>query len=783
MPAFLMKPLSRLGRVAHEQPMAISDGIRPPGPTRDVGPGFVFNSPAGSLTSHAIDPGKQRPIAPSARTTSASIHSRLAILGKLLPVALLFAATAAACGGDDAGSASAPGATREPSSGASPSSPTRTVAPPTVSAVTNDSTPPAGSSEAGRAESPGLTATPVPTSTAATSAAGTSASTSQPSPMGTSMPEPSDAEPVDASMAQTLADHGEFYFLTGRYRRALQVLDRALEMQPEFARARALRGSVYAELGQFDDALADLDQAITLDPWGMRALLARSDVHTQLGAYEKAIQDGEAALAAVVRGINNGEIERQQQSDPARDAMTAMARAFFRAGNYHDYEDHAEGVLTGIEGYARTGIIIRSPFREQHDKLEEINNGLILQPNHRQLHLERTQVYDDVGWTEKVIEGYNRTAELFGPANPQTRFHKRARGSAHIEVGEYALAVQDFRAYENQARGTGRNDDPEMHGSAVMGLMWLYLSARSVEDAVRVLDDYNHQPTDFTDYRGKVLIEYPVLVGFLHAAQGDFDRAEKYLNVYFCDDEGSRCAYPDEIPVEAFPGTESRENIGLLLGERLRGWSGWTMATLADEIDSISVNRYLSRLFFYMHDIESGRGRYLNLLASQVLIEQAPDLPDGHIANAVAHLGRANLEVRNARDDDTAQPMLDHYHQAAGSLATFRSTAGPDNLTLGKPKLAEAYRILAISHLKRSSGPPEQNYRQEHFELAGEAYRKHSELNEPDREFQGEYAFFSGRVLASWDRKEDAQAAYKQAFDLGYDRRAVEEALADLSNR
>ena len=584
-------------------------------------------------------------------------------------------------------------------------------------------------------------------------------------------------------MAQTLADHGEFYFLTGRYRRALQVLDRALEMQPEFARAHALRGSVYAELRQFDDALADLDQAITLDPGDMLTLLARSDVHTQLGEYEKAIQDGEAALAAVVRGINNGEIERQQQSDQARDAMTAMARAFFRAGNYHDYEDHAEGVLTGIEGYASTGIIIRSPFREQHDKLKEINNGLILEPNHRQLHLERTRLYDDVGWTEKVIEGYNRTVELFGPANPQTRFHIGARGSAHIEVGEYSLAVQDFRAAENQARGTGQNDDPEMHGSVVMGLIWSYLRARSVEDAVRVLEDYNHQPTDFTDYRGEVLIEYPVLVGFLHAAQGDFDRAEKFLNVYFCDDEGSRCAYPDEIPVEAFSGTESREKIKLLLATRLRGWSGWIIAAQADEIDSISVNRYLSRLFMNTQIFKTGHGRYLNLLASQVLIEQAPDLPDGHIANAVAHLGWAKLEAQYARDDDTAQPMLDHYHQATRSLETFRSTAGPDNLALGKPKLAEAYRTLAISHLRHSTGTPEQNYRKEHFELAGEAYRKHAELIEPDREFQGEYAFFSGRVLASWDRREDAQAAYKQAFDLGYDRRAVEEALADLSNR
>ena len=72
----------------------------------------------------------------------------------------------------------------------------------------------------------------------------------------------------------------------------LQVLDRAIELQPKFARAHVLRGSTYAELGQFDDALADLGQAITVDPWDVQALLTRSDVYTRMGQYDNAVQDG-----------------------------------------------------------------------------------------------------------------------------------------------------------------------------------------------------------------------------------------------------------------------------------------------------------------------------------------------------------------------------------------------------------------------------------------------------------------------------------------------------------
>ena len=91
--------------------------------------------------------------------------------------------------------------------------------------------------------------------------------------------------------------------------------------------------------------------------------------------------------------------------------------------------------------------------------------------------------------------------------------------------------------------------------------------------------------------------------------------------------------------------------------------------------------------------------------------------------------------------------------------------------------------MLALSHLRASDGLPEKDYSQEHFKPASQAYENCSELTEPDREFEAEYGCSRGTVLALWERKEDAQAAYKEAFDLGYDRRAVEEALAALSNR
>ena len=590
-------------------------------------------------------------------------------------------------------------------------------------------------------------------------------------------------------MADMLSDHGEYYFNNGRYHRALQVLDRAIEIQPSSARAYALRGAAYGELRKFEQALDDLDKAISLDPTdAVQAYLARSNVHNQLGEYDKAIQDSGAALAGVVRSINDrtsepaehtARLELQNRHRRQRSAVTtAMAVAFFRAGNYPDYESHFGDVLYRIEGYQEAGVGFNSPFEEQYSKIQEINNNLILEPDNGFLHYQRAQIYAEIGWPEKAVEDYTKAFEIWRQSGLSSAPDKRGRGRAYLELRQYDLAIDDIRAMENLGRGTGSHLDPAIHTSVAKTLAREYFKARSVEEAARVMNEYLHDANDFPGDIGDL-----VFLGFLRAAQGDFNGAEKYLNVFLCDATERQCAYPEGVSTEQFRDTPPQGWMhSLWIARRL-----WPVrnyyAPLADEIDNVSVNRYMSRLFLYMHSIANGSGRYYNLLASEMLIEQAPNLPDGHIANAVAHLGWANLKIREAKDAETVKPMLDHYAQSAESYAKFQSIAVPDDMLLGKDKMEEAYRTLALNHLNASVGSPETDYRQEHFELAGTVFEKYAELTEPDREFRAEYSFSRGRVLASWGRKEDAQAAYKQAFDLGYDRAAVEQALADLSNR
>ena len=52
----------------------------------------------------------------------------------------------------------------------------------------------------------------------------------------------------------------------GQYQRAIQDLDEAIRLDPQYAHAYFIRGTAYDRLGQTEQANQDFDEAIRLDP-------------------------------------------------------------------------------------------------------------------------------------------------------------------------------------------------------------------------------------------------------------------------------------------------------------------------------------------------------------------------------------------------------------------------------------------------------------------------------------------------------------------------------------
>lgn len=104
--------------------------------------------------------------------------------------------------------------------------------------------------------------------------------------------------------------------------KAIECLNEAIRLKPDYAVAYYNRGGVYYQLRQYDLAIEDYNKAIRLTPNFFRGYLLRSDVHVELKQYQRAIEDyNEAirlkpdyALAYSGRGITFGNLDRHQRA-------------------------------------------------------------------------------------------------------------------------------------------------------------------------------------------------------------------------------------------------------------------------------------------------------------------------------------------------------------------------------------------------------------------------------------------------------------------------------------
>jgi tetratricopeptide (TPR) repeat protein len=78
-------------------------------------------------------------------------------------------------------------------------------------------------------------------------------------------------------LARAFNNRGIAYRDTREYDRAIQDLDEAIRLDPNYARAFGNRGIAYGRKGQDDLALQDFDQAIRLDPNDARAFYNRGN--------------------------------------------------------------------------------------------------------------------------------------------------------------------------------------------------------------------------------------------------------------------------------------------------------------------------------------------------------------------------------------------------------------------------------------------------------------------------------------------------------------------------
>ena len=104
---------------------------------------------------------------------------------------------------------------------------------------------------------------------------------------------------VSAETAEERHEKGLSFGKAGEYEKAIEDLNKSIELNPNDAIAYDDRGFIYAfDLGKYEKAIEDFNKAIELDPNYIAAYFHRGNAYSFLGQFEKAIEDYSKVIAS-----------------------------------------------------------------------------------------------------------------------------------------------------------------------------------------------------------------------------------------------------------------------------------------------------------------------------------------------------------------------------------------------------------------------------------------------------------------------------------------------------
>ena len=221
---------------------------------------------------------------------------------------------------------------------------------------------------------------------------------------------------------------GNAYSDLGNYRQAIEDLNRAIEIKPDYVMAYTSRGVAYIYLGNYRQAIEDLNRVIAIRPSYAEAYNNRGAAYKGFGNYRQAIEDFNKAIeirpnypeAYLNRGLAYGGLGNYRQ------AIEDLNRVIAIRPNY------PEAYLN--RGFAYNGL---GNYRQA---IEDFNRAIAIRPNYPEAYLNRGFAYNGLGNYRQAIEDFNRAIEI----RPSYVEAYNNRGLVYGGLGNYRQAIEDY---------------------------------------------------------------------------------------------------------------------------------------------------------------------------------------------------------------------------------------------------------------------------------------------------------------------------------------------------
>lgn len=245
--------------------------------------------------------------------------------------------------------------------------------------------------------------------------------------------------------SKTFARCGENYRLKGQNKKALQNLERAIELNSKYNWAIAIRGKIYQSMGRYEDALKDFNCAIEIDYKIDEAFASKSKFHLWLEQSDKVLQSRERA---------------DELNSKYKWVIASRGETYQSIGRYED-------------------------------ALKDFNRAIEIEPGNTSIIASRGETYRSMECYEETLKDFNRATEL----NHRYDWAIRCRGEVHLMLGQYDMALKDL----NYAIELDSKYDFRFYHRAVayLGLHQSDLSKIDLDGAIEISKKkYTENPAD-----------------------------------------------------------------------------------------------------------------------------------------------------------------------------------------------------------------------------------------------------------------------------------------------
>jgi tetratricopeptide (TPR) repeat protein len=221
---------------------------------------------------------------------------------------------------------------------------------------------------------------------------------------------------------------GNAYSELGNYRQAIEDLNRAIEIKPDYVMAYTSRGVAYIYLGNYRQAIEDFNRVIAIRPNYPEAYLNRGLAYGGLGNYRQAIEDFNRVIAI-------------RPNYP--EAYLNRGFAYNGLGNYRQAIEDFNRVIairpSYAEAYNNRGLVYGG-LGNYRQAIEDYGRAIKIKPDYADAYYSRGNIYSMLGQYQLAIEDFNKVISL----KPDYADAYYNRGTIYYNLGQKQLAIGDF---------------------------------------------------------------------------------------------------------------------------------------------------------------------------------------------------------------------------------------------------------------------------------------------------------------------------------------------------